>query len=220
MRRNTFLAASTCACAMLMLGPGAALAGSLDQQQVNADAGPLEISSNISRAQTFTAGLSGNLDEIDLHVGKLGSPSANLRVEIRAVLGGIPAATVLASTELPPSAVPFDFFVPIPLTPAVPLTPGTEYAIVAYSATSPAPANVYQWYRGSGADPYPAGREFQSFASPPAAWMGNNADLAFKTYVAPFRPTGRRAAALKKCKKKHSRKKRKKCRKKATKLPV
>jgi hypothetical protein len=33
-------------------------------------------------------------------------------------------------------------------------------------------------------------------------------------------PTGQRAAALKKCKKKHSRKKRRKCRKKARKLPV
>jgi hypothetical protein len=33
-------------------------------------------------------------------------------------------------------------------------------------------------------------------------------------------PTGRRAKALKKCKKKHSHKKRKKCKKKARKLPV
>jgi hypothetical protein len=33
-------------------------------------------------------------------------------------------------------------------------------------------------------------------------------------------PTGRRAAALKKCKKKHSKKSRKRCRKKAQKLPV
>jgi hypothetical protein len=33
-------------------------------------------------------------------------------------------------------------------------------------------------------------------------------------------PTGQRAAALKKCKKKHSRKARKKCRKKAALLPV
>jgi DNA-binding beta-propeller fold protein YncE len=33
-------------------------------------------------------------------------------------------------------------------------------------------------------------------------------------------PTGKRAAALKKCKKKHSKKKRKKCRKRARKLPV
>jgi hypothetical protein len=37
---------------------------------------------------------------------------------------------------------------------------------------------------------------------------------------APAGPTGRRAAALKKCKKKHSKRARKKCRKKAKKLPV
>ena len=36
----------------------------------------------------------------------------------------------------------------------------------------------------------------------------------------PCPATGRRAAALKKCKKKHSHKKRKKCKKKANKLPV
>jgi hypothetical protein len=50
--------------------------------------------------------------------------------------------------------------------------------------------------------------------------MGTQLDLSANLEPLAPTPTGQRAAALKKCKKKHSRKKRKKCRKKARLLPV
>jgi hypothetical protein len=60
--------------------------------------------------------------------------------------------------------------------------------------------------------------------------MDASQDLGFKTYVAPVTtapvptPTGRRATALKKCKKEHKKsqnaKQFKKCKKKANRLPV
>ncbi|MDX6616381.1 MAG: hypothetical protein QOD60_1472 [Solirubrobacterales bacterium] len=53
-----------------------------------------------------------------------------------------------------------------------------------------------------------------------AASMGTQLDLSANLEPLAPTPTGQRAAALKKCKKKHSRKKRKKCRKKALLLPV
>jgi hypothetical protein len=58
-----------------------------------------------------------------------------------------------------------------------------------------------------------------------APWVdtSTNAVGAFRLTLAdppPVLPTGQQAAALKKCKKKHSHKKRKKCRKKAQQLPV
>jgi hypothetical protein len=47
-----------------------------------------------------------------------------------------------------------------------------------------------------------------------------NADVNVMETATAVPPTGKRAAALKKCKKKHSAKKRRKCRKKAKLLPV
>ena len=59
---------------------------------------------------------------------------------------------------------------------------------------------------------------------PSSSWNPDpTSDLAFKTYVVPTphpASTGQRAAALKKCKKKHSARARKKCRKKANLLPL
>jgi hypothetical protein len=75
------------------------------------------------------------------------------------------------------------------------------------------------------ANPYAGGSPFTNIGAPPptGSWSASAGDLAFKTYVVPTAstgPTGKRAAALKKCKKKHSHKAKKKCKKKARKLPV
>ncbi len=65
---------------------------------------------------------------------------------------------------------------------------------------------------------------YTNSAPPSTPWSTSiTQDFAFKTYVAPVTsasPTGQRAAALKKCKKKHSHRARKKCKKKAKLLPV
>ena len=65
---------------------------------------------------------------------------------------------------------------------------------------------------------------YTNSAPPTTPWSSAiTQDFAFKTYVAPVTSTsstGQRAAALKKCKKKHSARARRKCRKKAKLLPV
>src|SRR5262249_12701927 len=146
-----------------------------------------------------------------------------ITVEIRNTSGvpGLPGTTVLASGTVPGSAVPgTQGFVPFTLNPPAPVTAGTEYAIVAYTSG----AAQYRLRPRPAIDPYAQGANFSSPGSPPTGpWTSNGSghDLAFKTYVVPTPPaTGQRAAALKKCKKKHSAKARKKCRKKAKLLPV
>lgn len=206
------------------LAPDAALAGTLDQQQTGTSTDYASTSSSGSNTQTFTAGLSGGIDQVDLSLSAPATPTAPLTVEVRDVSGGLPGNTVLASQTLSaPSVSTTPAFVPIYFAGPAPVVAGTHYAIVAYSSTPI--SNSYRWFLNPTDDPYPGGAAFYALSSPPStAWIPSaDPDFAFKTYVVPAPapgPTGQRAAALKKCKKKHSHKKRKRCKKRANRLPV
>jgi hypothetical protein len=230
------------ACAVWLLAPGAALAGTLDQEQTDGS-GPGTVASASfpqSLAQSFTAGASGGLDQVDLYLGWDVTPTAPLTVEIRDMSAGVPDM-VLASESVPASSVDGTLaFVPIIFGTPASVVAGTQYAIVAYTAST----EYYIWPEGAGVDPYVGGQAFYDQTSiPPSTWRPDTAgdDLAFRTYVAPptteppptatppadmplavgaSTPNGQRAAATKKCKKKHSHKQRKRCNKKANRLPL
>jgi hypothetical protein len=226
MGKRSIRAALAGACAVCVALPGTAAAGTLDQQQPNGGGVTFDIDSTQSLAQTFTAGLSGGLDQVDLKLAAGGAPpTLPLIVEIRNVAGGSPGGTVFATGSIPASAAPSPpaAFVSLSFANPAVVTAGTQYAIVAYNA------NVIPSRWGWAVDatnPYAPGSAFHVAASPPGpTWMSDaGSDLAFKTYVLTLaaKPTvtGQRAAALKKCKKKRSKAKRRKCRKKAKKLPV
>jgi hypothetical protein len=214
-------------CIACVFAPAAALADTLDQQQP-AGGSDVRIQFDESLAQTFTAGLTGGLDRIDLLLGAPDStPDAPITVEIRDVSAGSPGTTVLATGSVPPSAVSStDAWVPITFGTAVPVTAGTQYSIAAYSSVD----NTHSYFWAIDfPDPYPAGATFYQTVSPPGpTWTlaSLGGDQAFKTYVEvpaqPTGPTGKRAAAKKRCKKKFHKgtKQRKKCLRKARKLPV
>ena len=177
-----------------------------------AAAGTPPFSSSQSDAQTFTAGLSGGVDQVDLQLEKILTPTAPLSVEIRDVSGGAPGSMVLASQSVPGSSVPGSpAFVSINFATPAPVVAGTQYAIVAYSSTNS--TNAYAWSYSATANPYAGGVGLYTLTSPPSgAWnpLSGMADLAFKTYVVvptsgptgpTSGPTGQRAPALKKCKK-------------------
>ena len=221
------------AAAVTLLIPSPALAGTLDQQQPIVGGTTVNAHSQQSVAQTFTAGLTGRLDQVDLNLNKIGTPPVPLTIELRDVSAGLPGSTVLASQSvLSPSVVasPSSSWISFAFPTPVPVTAGTQYSIVAHSAAVD-PPDTYAWKVGTGTDPYPAGAAYT--ASPPTApwmiFMFGPPDFAFKTYVIPAPPqapaaatppTGRRAAALAKCKRTHSAKQRRKCRKRARLLPV
>jgi hypothetical protein len=188
-------ALSATAVAALALAPAAGATGTLDQQQTTTQvlysliAGP--DASAVSQAQTFTAGLTGGLDQADLFLEEA-QPSGNtvgVTVEIRNVdSDGAPGTTVLASDLVTPAEIP-DFtpsgggFVAASFSPPAPVTASTQYAIVAYTVG----AEEYFWYAGAADDPgpYAGGSPFASLASPPTTWSGTDTtrDFAFKTYV-------------------------------------
>ena len=220
------LAATSAAVAALAMSSSSAAAGTLDQQQTDRTGTLYAVHSTQSLAQTFTAGMGGGLDQVDLHLRIEGTPTAPLTVEIRNVSAGAPGGTVLASASLPASSFSLtSAFVPISFTPPAAVVAGTPYAIVAYSSTV-LPTNFYVWSSAGATHPYAGGGGFSIGSSPPSGiWSSPpTLDFTFKTYVQPPTTpstTGQRAAALKKCKKKNkSARARKKCRKKAQLLPV
>jgi hypothetical protein len=211
-------------CAAWVLVPGTALADTLDQQQPNSDGGAAVFATE-SLAQTFTAGLTGPLDRVELFlVADSSSPDAPMTVEIRDVSGGSPGTAVLAAGSVPQSAVSStDAWVPITFATAAPVTAGTQYSIVVYSSVD----NSHRYLWGiTFPNPYPAGANFFQIVSPPGpAWTPTalDGDQAFKTYVdvpaPPAGVAGQPTPAKKKCKKRKKKKHRsavaaKKCKKK------
>jgi hypothetical protein len=223
MRQGVFSGGAVVACTAALLVPSAAGAGTIDQQQPNTPGSALQIQGNQSVAQTFTAGISGQIDQVDLGLLKGGAPgdlTSPLTVEIRDAPGGTPGATVLGSGTVLPSSVTTSTasFIPVTIASTAAVAAGTQYAIVAYSAEP----NVrhYDWAQ-AGSNPYAAGGVFYAASSPPSTTWNAFAgfDFAFKTYV--LAPPSPGKTASKKCKKKRKGKKKsaasakkKKCKKK------
>ncbi|MEX2458170.1 MAG: DUF11 domain-containing protein [Actinomycetota bacterium] len=194
-RRIAGLALALGLASALLPAPAAAQAGTLDQQQTDTAGGGASILGGdfgiaSSLAQTFTAGGSGLLDQVDLHLRR-GLPTLPLTVEIRSTdAGGAPGTTdgsVLASAEVGAASVPASTaeWVAIPFTPPAQVAVGGRYAIVAYTADE----SDYLWSRRDEFADYAGGEAFHSLASPPASWSAlPDADLAFKTYVAVVAP--------------------------------
>ncbi len=167
--------------------PGQTFGGSdtLDQQQTEATStetiGGPSSPSPISEAQTFTAGLSGRLDRVQLYLSGNASDTGGLTVEITTASGGGPTPTVLESTTVAAAAIPpGGGWVQADFGWGVPVSSGGQYAIVAYAGGS----DVYGWGFSS-TNPYAGGEADYSTASPPSSWAANSSvDTAFMTYVA------------------------------------
>jgi len=168
----------------------AAAAGPVDQVQDAVPAGNLGIfdTPDVSRrvAQTFTAGVGGTLDQVDLQLALVGAPGP-LTVQIRGVdAGGQPSATVLASATLPAASIsadtaacPLGCWVSVPLPPSA-STAGTSYAIVA-SVGATTGADEVQWAFGGSY----AGGEGLLSGDRGATWDAAGVDLGFRTFVTP-----------------------------------
>jgi hypothetical protein len=203
--RNFVLVSAVCA-ALLLGATASASAGTLDQQQTASNVDGALLSTQ-SLAQTFTAGISGGLDQVDLNLRKAGT-SPDVTVEIRDVSTGQPGTAVLATATVPGSAIGTTAaFIPaIFATPAA-VTAGMQYAIVAYSpgVSGDSGGVTYQ----SGGNLYTGGSMSTSAQPLPPGAPWNilvNSDLTFKTYVTPpppLPPANTGQPAKKKCKKKH-----------------
>jgi hypothetical protein len=173
--------------------PAVAHAGTLDQSQTATDGSAvvfgsrLEPPTTVLAAQTFTAGLSGGLDRVDVLLDRGCTTGVDVTVQIRTVAAGSPTSTVLASATIAEASVPStDAFVSAAFGSPAPVTAGTSYAIVLSANGAACPDNgyfSYSWAFQSG-DPYPRGAPLFSDDGG-ATWTSPGpGDFAFKTYVA------------------------------------
>jgi hypothetical protein len=239
------MAAAAMGIGLALAWPALVMAGTLDQSQESNTNAYGDFGGQALVGQTITVGLTGNLDQVDLFLLRLATPGGGITcdpgsgviVTVRTVAGGVPSNTILASAIVPPASVPADTFdfISFTVVPPTAVTAGSQLAIVA-AAPDASCSSTYQPYRWGAAsgDPYGAGADF----SKPSMVMGwaqqADYDLAFRTFVAtpqdevsqapapqvPATSTGERAAALAKCKHRHTKKARKKCRKAANLRPV
>jgi hypothetical protein len=178
--RPTFTAVLFLAAAVMVAPAAAWASGKLDQSQT-VHTGGLEIGGG-PVAQTFTAGLTGGLDRVDLFL-KDAPPWSSplpLTVEIRDTSGGAPGSTVLASATVPTASMPWPGprMVEVDFASPVPVVKGTQYAIVA----RPTGFAGFVWYGDDRtADVYSRGACWTWYAS---SWHSVALeDMTFKTYV-------------------------------------
>ncbi len=208
---------------VLLGATGSASAGTLDQQQTSSSTNA-GLFATQSGAQTFTAGITGGLDQADLLLSKLTTVAEPLTVEIRNTSAGAPGTSVLASGSIPNSAIGPNpaAFVPVTFATPAAVTAGTQYALVTY--TTHALNDSVGWFYQQDTNPYSGGLGFNSHdpVPPLGNWndQGGDDDFAFKTYVTPPPPptTGSPTTVKKKCKKKKHKRAvgsaKKKCKKK------
>jgi hypothetical protein len=158
--------------------------------------------------QTFTAGLTGQLVEVDLPIWQEPVYNTGLTVDIF-TFNGTQLGSLLGTLTLPNTSVPIgaDAFPPPGANPFainldttsldINVTAGQSYAIAA-SATALFPAglggNGINWLGSDpngGVDNYPGGREFFTFTDGNSIGSGSmlssfgpDADLGFRTFVA------------------------------------
>jgi hypothetical protein len=180
-RQGRTLLLTAVAIAAALVPAAGASAGVLDQQQTLSNFGGLPVGNS---AQTFTAGLTGQLDQVDLALSGM-SVTTPMTVQIRDGSATAPGDTVLASASVPTSAVTSsESFVPITFAAPASVTAGTQYSIVALHGST-----GWFWYSGrtDTGSAYEGGRLYSSPIGPEGPWFEGNtmADFEFKTYVAP-----------------------------------
>ena len=190
-RRSTSLRRLVLAAVVaLALVPAAAGAvGTLDQQQGDGTSAAFSITSTASEAQTFTAGVTGQLDRVELLLSQNTTASTSTTVQIRNVnADGTPGTTILATSSVAadaPPQYPAQSFVAADFATPAPVVAGTEYAIVASSSNTAASLGYHRWGFEQG-DPYPTGASFIMFGPPSGTWeVASVGDFGFRTYVSP-----------------------------------
>jgi hypothetical protein len=162
--------------------------GTLDQsQESQTDLNGVALVGDQMVAQTFTAGLSGGLDQVDLLLNRFGTPG-DLIVEIRSVASGVPTSQVLASGTVSETALDTDPFTyewaSAALNPPAPVESGSQYAIVAIDGGGANfPVDYFVWAIAN-FDAYAHGIVLTTVDAGVTWFADPSSDMAFRTYVA------------------------------------
>jgi len=179
-RRNLVLV--TMIAVAVMLAPQAVSAqGVVDQSNLAGDI-DWAIHSSSDNGQVFTVGIGGQLTGIELALGRCGSPTDPMVLEILTTSGGVPQPSpVLASVAIPNASIPL----PPPTDLVLGSITGTYVDLTGFGITVQSgvqyafrlstAAGVCYAVRGDTAANYPGGQRF-------TMWTLEPSDLVFKTF--------------------------------------
>src|SRR5919204_930284 len=180
------IALSLAVMAALIFPSLASAASTLDQSQTQYRDGGVTFGHDTTwEAQTFTAGRTGILYQVDLNLFvPFGGYGQDVIVQIRSVdPTGAPSNVILASATVPAASIPGNQgWVSVPLTPGARSLAGARYAIVVGTAP-PGPFHCvcYVWSDAS-SDVYPKGDRYPS-SDAGLTWPYHSVnDAAFRTY--------------------------------------
>ncbi len=197
MRRATLVLG---ACAVLAWG-GSAVAGTIDQSHAIANNSPLvgaaPWGTQYELGQTFTVGLTGRLDQVELYLLESANATRALHIELFATTSGLPSGAALASTTFDPSGTAGSAWRSWILTSPLSVSVGDVLAIVASDPGSTQPGSFqWQWWsddRGG----YAGGTDLYRIVGDP--WVAYPPrDYDFRTYVnvVPLPPSALSGLAL------------------------
>jgi hypothetical protein len=149
----------TALCAILGLPLSyAVFAAQIDQQQLNSSGGGSAFNTVAWVGQTFVPTVTGALSQLDLSLFCFQCAGANpdVIVDVRTTSGGLPTATVLATTTLPGFASSSSTFYSAAFTSPAMLTAGVTYAFTLHGATARA-TGTYAASFSTSAAAYPNG---------------------------------------------------------------
>ena len=175
MKLRTGFKAGTLVAALVagLIVSSSARAGILDQSSESVGGGWGTEPNGGTYAQTFTAGLTGKLDRVDLKLVQSNNNPCGATVTIRTVSGGVPVG-ILTGATIPASSIKSvgDKWVSVPLSNPTTVGKGSQYAIVLSTQCG------IGWVILAGE--YPGGHRITCCPFTPAP----GSDYQFRTYVA------------------------------------
>ena len=132
--------------------------------------------------QSFTSGLTGTLDGINIDVSQYAIGDFNLVVDIFSALGGLPDSNLLGSTVLSSGSSRISSLITFSNT--INMISGDEYAIVvSYLNAIPGAGQGKGIWRGEPGNNYSGGNLF--FGNDGTNWYRYNDDVYFQTFINP-----------------------------------
>jgi len=167
---------------VVLLGASCTASVELDQSQITYGGG-WGIGTNNILAQTFTPGLSGKLDHIDVQLGSAYPTAIPVTVSIVETISSVPSGNLLGSVTMPDIGFggwkSFDF-----LSENINLTAGTLYAIQVITDRPFSSPGISWYYSNNNSNPYSNGCLwlYQTY------WRNmdlihNASDATFKTFM-------------------------------------
>lgn len=170
---------------VVAMGVDVLAAPTLDQSHLGGGTLRDTIYGNRQLAQTFTVGLAGTLDSIELDLYyRRGAPTQAITVDVRGTTNGLPNGatqgfgsvqfdTSVLTTTFMLYSIDFSSF-------SIPVAVGDQLAIVLTSADDY--SNAADWHQAY-SNPYPGGRKYNDLGTAGATWDTKDYDAYFQTYV-------------------------------------